>query len=154
MIIVRVALLCHLCFSIWDYTTQDIWATKIYFTGANEAYTKEEPVYMRLITDNGLPLTIVLGVSLISIALEYTLIDSICYCRKRAWRFKISKMEKRAPNFADVKERLKTYGDHTYDMYTNIKYKEVLLAIEDTGVWNENWVEKFDEHKPFELLSN
>ena len=97
MIIIRIALVFHLCFSIWNYTTQDIWATKIYFSNGDVAYTKDQEIYYRLITDNGLPLTILVGICLVTYLLEYTLVNSLCYCRKRKKRFKLSKIEEKAP---------------------------------------------------------
>lgn len=48
---------------------------------------------------------------------------------------------------------MKVYGDHTYDIYAHLRYKEILLAIEDSVARSGNVVEKINEKKSdFELL--
>ena len=50
---------------------------------------------------------------------------------------------------------MKVYGDHTYDIYANFKYREILLAIEDTQMWAGDQVEKYSDKKSqFELITN
>ncbi len=48
----------------------------------------------------------------------------------------MSKVEKFAPKFTEVKEKLAVYGNNTYDPSEHPDYRDRLLAIADAAVVN------------------
>jgi len=117
---VRIGILIHLCFSLWIYTNQNIFPTKVYFKGNSKTgYIKDNSVGGRLISNYGLPFTILLGLSIIIFIIEYTVMAGACYICRWMKRFKLNSVEKKAPSFKDIEKWLAIYGNNTYDPFEN-----------------------------------
>lgn len=48
-------------------------------------------------------------------------------------KFKLNAVERKAPKFKEIENRLALFGNNTYDPFENKQYCELLVAIEDAA---------------------
>lgn len=122
MILMRIAILFHLGFSLWIYTDQTTFPTKIYYTNDGYGFVIDDKIYNRIFSKNGIPFLVLLIFGILIFVFEYIFVKISCILIKRMRRFKINDVEKKAPEFSTIESKLAIYGNNTYDPFEHPMY--------------------------------
>lgn len=86
-----------------------------------------------MISNYGLPFTILLILAVGAFIIEYSIVAGVCWICRRMRRFKLNSVERKAKKFKDISDWLAVFGNNTYDPFENNMYWELLVAIEDAA---------------------